>query len=198
MGSPQVSPSETHQFRKSRGPNPKRMPKSSNPTSMKLRQTVGNRQEKVQDIPTPPEDQNVTVVHHGASSPGSSTETAAANSPQSETQGVQNVEDVLTAASTIDQALGCLLMDTMHFVSNAFNFEAHTLSVMNGGCAYPRQGSYAGPLVIEDPLRRVNNVGRSCFRFGELQKTLGDALIALSASIVRSESHTYNLGTAIC
>ena len=41
-----------------------------------------------------------------------------------------NVEDVLTAASTIDQALGYSLMDTIHFVSNAFNFEAHALSVM--------------------------------------------------------------------
>jgi hypothetical protein len=110
---------------------------------------------------------------------------------------VPDVEDVLTAASTMDQAVGCLLMDVMHFVSNAFNFEAHTLSVMNGGCAYPRQNGSADPVVIEDPLRRVNNVGRSCFRFGELQKILGDALIALSAGVVRSESHTHDLGTSI-
>jgi hypothetical protein len=109
----------------------------------------------------------------------------------------QDVEDVLTAASTMDQAVGCLLMDVMHFVSSAFNFEVHTLSVMNGGCAYPRQGGSADPVVIEDPLRRVNNVGRSCFRFGELQKVLGDALIALSAGVVRSESHMHELGASI-
>jgi type II secretory pathway pseudopilin PulG len=57
-------------------------------------------------------------------------------------------EEALTAVSTTDQALGCLLMDVMHFVSNAFDFERHTLSVMNGGCAYPRQG-LTDPMVIE-------------------------------------------------
>ena len=43
----------------------------------------------------------------------------------------------------------------------------------------------------------MNNVGRSCFRFGELQKVLGDALIALSAGVVRSESHMHELGASI-
>jgi DNA polymerase sigma len=95
-------------------------------------------------------------------------------------------EETLTAVSTTDQALGCLLMDVMHFVSNAFDFERHTLSVMNGGCAYPRQRDSADPMVIEDPLRRVNNVGRSCFRFIELQRICGDALLSLSKSIVRN------------
>jgi hypothetical protein len=40
---------------------------------------------------------------------------------------------------------------------------------------------------VTDPLRRVNNVGRSCFRFKELQHVCSDALLSLSSSIVRSE-----------
>jgi hypothetical protein len=37
----------------------------------------------------------------------------------------------------------------MHFVSNAFDFERHTLSIMNGGCAYPRQMGLLDAIVIE-------------------------------------------------
>ena len=97
-------------------------------------------------------------------------------------------EETLKAVSTTDQALGCLLMDVMHFVSNGFDWHRHTLSVMNGGCAYPRpMDGVADPMIIEDPLRRVNNVGRSCFRFKELQRICGDVLLSLSKTIVRSE-----------
>ena len=109
----------------------------------------------------------------------------------------EDVEGVLKEASTMDQALGCLLMDAMHFVSNSFNFQDHTLSVMNGGCAYPRQGGSSAEAVIEDPLRRVNNVGRSCFRFKELQNVLGEALISLSSGIVRSESQTHKINDSV-
>jgi hypothetical protein len=62
---------------------------------------------------------------------------------------VQEEVETLTAVSTTDQALGCLLMDVMHFVSNAFDFERHTLSIMNGGCAYPRQMGLLDAIVIE-------------------------------------------------
>ena len=56
----------------------------------------------------------------------------------------------------------------------------------NGGSTFDGRSLWAlDPLVIEDPLNLGNNVGRSCFLFGDVQRAFGKALGRLGTATVR-------------
>eukprot|EP00752_Nemacystus_decipiens_P011879 g10534.t1 len=89
-----------------------------------------------------------------------------------------------------EPVLGELLLDFLHLFGEDFDIGREGFSVRGGGfrfCVHgtPPHPQAGDPIVIEDPLNCMNNVGRSSFRTRQVQKCLFEALTTLKATMVR-------------
>eukprot|EP00903_Cladosiphon_okamuranus_P014633 g13569.t1 len=89
-----------------------------------------------------------------------------------------------------EPVLGELLLDFLHLFGEDFDIGREGFSVRGGGFRFCVRGNpphpQAGdPIVIEDPLNCMNNVGRSSFGIRQVQKCLFEALTTLKATMVR-------------
>lgn len=77
--------------------------------------------------------------------------------------------------------VGYLLLRLLHFYGFEFNAEVSGASVRLGGWfgIDRRLAIFVDPVVIPDPVDESNNVGRSCFRFQQIQSVLAQAYRAL-------------------
>lgn len=88
------------------------------------------------------------------------------------------------------QVLGELLLDVLHLFGEDFDVAQEGFSVRDGGFRFrvhgePPHPQAGDPIVIEDPLNCMNNVGRSSFGIGQVQRALFEALTTLKATMVR-------------
>lgn len=89
-----------------------------------------------------------------------------------------------------EPVLGELLLDFLHLFGEDFDMAREGFSVRGGGfrfCVhdYPPHPQAGDPIVIEDPLNCMNNVGRGSFGIGQVQRALFEALTTLKAKMVR-------------
>ncbi|CAM9912128.1 unnamed protein product, partial [Scytosiphon promiscuus] len=89
-----------------------------------------------------------------------------------------------------EPVLGELLLDFLHLFGEDFDIEREGFSVRGGGfrfCVHgtPPHPQAGDPIVIEDPLNCMNNVGRSSFGIGQVQRTFFEALTTIKATLVR-------------
>ena len=102
---------------------------------------------------------------------------------------VPTVSAVSAAAKAVAQAaaataerenLGRLLMDFLQLWGEDFQAGMEGFSVRRGGLRFsvlgtPRHPQASDPVVIEDPLNVINNVGRSSFNFVQVQRVFSEA-----------------------
>ncbi|CAM9492407.1 unnamed protein product [Sphacelaria rigidula] len=89
-----------------------------------------------------------------------------------------------------DPVLGELLLDFLHLFGEDFDVSCEGFSVRGGGFRFnchenPPHPQAGDPIVIEDPLNCMNNVGRSCFAINQVQRIFFEALTTLKATMVR-------------
>ncbi|CAB1115237.1 unnamed protein product [Ectocarpus sp. CCAP 1310/34] len=89
-----------------------------------------------------------------------------------------------------EPVLGELLLDFLHLFGEDFDMGREGFSVRGGGfrfCVHdhPPHPQASDPIVIEDPLNCMNNVGRSSFGIGQVQRIFFEVLTTLKATIVR-------------
>ncbi|GBG27075.1 PolyA RNA polymerase cid14 [Hondaea fermentalgiana] len=106
-------------------------------------------------------------------------------------------------------SLGLLLMDLLQFFGREFNpsqdailvdyttagNERQTMRIgerSRAGTAAPSGGDYTALLVVEDPVQTGNNVGRTCFRFAEVQYAFKELYAKLLSFTVRCEAIKLN------
>ncbi|CBN74279.1 conserved unknown protein [Ectocarpus siliculosus] len=89
-----------------------------------------------------------------------------------------------------EPVLGELLLDFLHLFGEDFDMGREGFSVRGGGfrfCVHdhPPHPQASDPIVIEDPLNCMNNVGRSSFGIGQVQRIFFEARTTLKATTVR-------------
>lgn len=87
--------------------------------------------------------------------------------------------------------LGKLLLDFLHLFGQDFEAGAEGVSVRGGGFRFrvlssqPAHPQASDPIVIEDPLDGLNNVGRTCYGVSNVQRCFFEALTTLKKVMVR-------------
>ncbi|KAJ0400419.1 hypothetical protein P43SY_001697 [Pythium insidiosum] len=109
--------------------------------------------------------------------------------------------------------LGKLLMDVLQFYGNDFRQHHDQIVVLDGDSSGdPQSAALSAPrsvsptraatteafVVIQDPLAKGNNVGRTCYRISQVLREFSDFVSVLTALIVRGRVTTAATGDMSC
>ncbi|KAJ0406632.1 hypothetical protein ATCC90586_006132 [Pythium insidiosum] len=109
--------------------------------------------------------------------------------------------------------LGKLLMDVLQFYGNDFRQHHDQIVVLDGDASGdPQSAALSAPrsvsptraatteafVVIQDPLAKGNNVGRTCYRISQVLREFSDFVSVLTALIVRGRVTTAATGDMSC
>jgi hypothetical protein len=101
--------------------------------------------------------------------------------------------------TTDNSILGILLNEILVVFGEQFQSGRHGFSLRNSGFRFdinqgmgiPTEHPWSNdPLVLEDPLNYLNNVGRNCYKAVQFQRVMADADETLKKIIVRHDSHS--------
>lgn len=93
--------------------------------------------------------------------------------------------------TTDDNIYGVMLNEFLVVFGEQFQSEKHGFSLRNSGFSFdPQSHPWSNdPLIIEDPLNYLNNVGRNSYKVQHFQRVMGDAHEILKNITVRHGTH---------